>query len=73
MVKGYVSSISEVPDDNYYTVEVDLPKGLKTYYDKDIPFSQNMQGKAEILTDPRRLLHRVLDPVRSSITKQIEM
>lgn len=73
MVKGYVSNISKVPDDDYYAVEVDLPDGLRTYYNRDIPFSQNMQGQVEILTDKMRLLKRVLNPIKSAITKQLEM
>ncbi len=73
MVKGYVTNISEVADDEYYTVEVNLPTGLRTYYDIDIPFSQDMQGQAEILTDKLRMLQRVLNPIKSAITKQIEM
>jgi len=73
MVKGYVSNISKVPDDDYYTVEVELPRGLRTFYEIDIPFSQNMQGQAEILTDKMRMLQRVLNPIKSAITKQLEM
>jgi multidrug efflux pump subunit AcrA (membrane-fusion protein) len=73
MVKGYVSNISKVPEDEYYAVEVELPTGLRTYYDIEIPFSQNMQGQAEIITDKMRVLQRVLNPIRSAVTKQIEM
>jgi multidrug efflux pump subunit AcrA (membrane-fusion protein) len=73
MVMGRVSNKSKVPDDNYYTVEVELPSGLRTYYGKTIVFSQNMQGDAEILTDKMRMLNRVLNPLRSVFTKQIEM
>ena len=73
MVKGYVSNISKVPDDDFYTVEVELPRGLRTFYEIDIPFSQNMQGQAEILTDKLRMLQRVLNPIKSAITKQVEM
>ena len=73
MVKGYVSNISEVPDDDFYTVEVVFPAGLRTYYDIEIHFSQNMQGNAEILTDKKRMLQRVLNPIRSAISKQVEM
>jgi HlyD family secretion protein len=73
MVKGLVSNKSEVPDDDYYMVEVELPRGLRTYYERTIPFSQNMQGNAEILTDKMRMLNRVLNPIRSAITKQAEM
>jgi len=73
MVKGYVSNISEVSDDNFYTVEVEMPDGLRSYYDIPINFSQNMQGNAKILTDKKRLLVRVLNPIRSAISKQVEM
>jgi multidrug resistance efflux pump len=73
MVKGKVSNISDVADNDFYTVEVELPAGLLTYYNIEIPFSQNMQGKAEILTDKKRVLERVLNPVRSAISKQVEM
>ena len=73
MVKGRVSNKSKVPDDDYYMVEVDLTNGLRTYYGKTIIFSQNMQGDAEILTDKMRILQRVLNPIRSAITKQAEM
>ncbi len=73
MVKGIVDNISQVPEGDYYAVEVLLPNRLRTYYDTDIPFSQNMQGQAEILTEKRRLLQRVLDPIKSAITKQAEM
>jgi multidrug resistance efflux pump len=73
MVKGYVSNISEVSDDDFYAVEVELPDGLRSYYGYEIMFSQNMQGTAEILTDKKRLLERVLNPIRSAISKQAEM
>lgn len=73
MVKGEVSNISNVPDGGFYTVEVDLPDGLLTYYKTEIPFSQNMRGQAEILTDEMRLLQRVLNPIKSAISKQLAM
>lgn len=73
MVKGYVSNISEVSDDDFYTVEVELPDGLTSFYNYPIPFSQNMQGNAEILTDKKRLLVRVLNPIRSALSRQMEM
>ncbi len=73
MVKGIVSNVSKVPLDDFYTVEVSLPNGLRTYYGLEISFSQNLQGKAEILTDKMRLLQRVFNPVRSAVSRQKEM
>ena len=73
MVRGIVKNISLVPDDREYVVEVSLPDGLTTYYGREIPFNQEMQGKAEILTDNRRLLERIINPIRSVISEQKRM
>lgn len=73
MVKGFISNISPVPDGDFYAVEVELPDGLRTFYGTDILFSQNMQGNAEIFTDKKRVLERVLNPIRSAISRQLEM
>ena len=70
MVKGIIHSISLVPDDQQYVVEVELPDGLVTYYNIEIPFNQEMLGRAEIITDDRRLLERIFSPIRSAITEQ---
>ncbi|MFC2089423.1 HlyD family secretion protein [Bacteroidota bacterium] len=73
MVKGIVQNVSKVPQNNHYTVEVSLPEGLTTYYGYHIDFSQNMKGQAEILTDKMRLMQRIFNPVRNSLTRQREM
>lgn len=70
MVSGIVRNISLVPDNQEYTVEVDLPDGLTTYYKREIPFKQEMQGTAEILTEDRRLLERIISPIRTIISRQ---
>ncbi len=70
MVRGVVRNISLIPDDREYVVEVNLPEGLTTYYNIDIPFKQEMQGTAEILTDERRLLERIISPIRAIISEQ---
>jgi HlyD family secretion protein len=70
MVRGIIRSISLVPDNRQYTVEVELPDGLVTYYDFEIPFTQEMLGRAEIITEDRRLLERITSPIRSVITEQ---
>ena len=72
MVRGIISSISLVPSDQNYLVEVELPDGLVTYYNLEIPFNQEMSGEAEILTDDRRLIERIINPVRSLVSEQRE-
>lgn len=67
MVRGYVDKISNVPSDNTYTVDVVFPDGLRTNYQVDLPFTQKMRGKAEIVTQDTRLLVRMIRPLRSLI------
>jgi len=62
-LQGRVVSKSLVPKDNEYSILVLLPEGLKTSYKRDIPFEQQLQGKAEIVTDEKRFLQRIYEQV----------
>ena len=71
MVKVFIKNIALVPivQDNarYYVLEVDFPTDLQTNYGKILPFSQEMQGTAEIITEDMRLLDRFLRPFRAML------
>ncbi len=67
ILKSEVAEISLVPTENHYLVELNLPETLTTSYGKTIPFRQEMQGVAEIITEERRVLERVFDRVRSAV------
>ncbi len=69
MVRGIVKSISLVTNDNNYSVEVSLPYGLITNYDKTLKFTQQMQGTAEIITEDILLIERVFNPIKSLLKK----
>jgi multidrug resistance efflux pump len=69
MVRGTVKTKSMVPSGNEYVIEVSLPGGLKTLYGRDLEFTQNMQGTAEILTDDLRLLQKIINPFRHLISR----
>lgn len=69
MVRAKVEKISLVPDEEYYAAEVGFPGGLGTTYGKTLPFKQEMQGTAEIVTEDIRLLERILGPVKSVLKK----
>ena len=73
IVKGKIRNISLVASDNAYSVLVGLPGGLKTTYGNEVSFAQDMQGKAEIITDDARLLERIVNPVKSVINRQKEL
>ena len=69
MLRGKITGISLVPftsaTGNYYTAEVSLDKGLTTIYNKTLPFGQELQGNAEIITNDRRLIERLVAPLVS--------
>jgi HlyD family secretion protein len=69
MLQGKITNISLVPVSTdkgyYYTAEVLLNQGLVTNSKRTLPFSQEMQGNAEIITDDRRLLMRMVAPLVS--------
>ncbi len=61
VLKGEIKNISLVPDkDGNLLLDVALPNGLKTSYDKQIVFQQEMKGSAEIVTEDLRLIERIL-------------
>lgn len=70
MLKGKISSISSVPDQGNYYVEIELTNGLTTNYNKELPFSQEMTGNADIITDDIRLLERLIGPIYSLIREK---
>src|SRR5579871_516425 len=58
---GIVDYISTVPTPrDSFLIKVDLPKGLKTNYDKTVFFRNNLSAQAEVITDNRRLFDRFL-------------
>jgi multidrug resistance efflux pump len=69
MVRGYVKSKSLVASGDAYIIEVALPQGLTTLYNRKLDFTQNMQGRAEIITDNVRLLQRIINPFRYIISR----
>ena len=59
IVEGRVRNMSSVPDkDGNYYVDVSLPKGLITSYNKKLSFDKELKGNAEIVTQDLRLIER---------------
>ncbi|NDV95907.1 HlyD family secretion protein [Dysgonomonas sp. 521] len=74
IIKGRVRNISMVPTrgtegTNYYTVEIELPDGLRTTYNKELPYLPEMQAQADIVTDDISLLERFFMPLRKIWTE----
>ncbi len=75
IIEGTITNISMVPvtseNGNYYTAEIHLVNGLVTNYNKELPFNQEMQGNAEIITKDRRLIERLVEPLVSIFREKI--
>jgi multidrug resistance efflux pump len=70
-LEGYISSISLVPNKDLYAVEVKLNDNLLvTNYNIKLNFQQNMPGNAEIITDDKSLLRRIVNPLKSVVKSQ---
>jgi HlyD family secretion protein len=70
-VEGSIKSISLVPNDEKYNAEIELDSSvLITNYNRQLAFQHNMPGMAEIVTDDRSLLERIIAPFKSAFKKQ---
>lgn len=61
---GKVSSISLLPNESAYTVNVALPDTLQTSYNHILDFKGELPGSAEIMTDERSFTARLFSPLR---------
>jgi HlyD family secretion protein len=63
-VDGKIESISLVPKDNMYTIQVAIPGDkIVTNYKKIIPQTQQLSGNAQIITEDKRFIQRIMDKV----------
>lgn len=72
-LNGEVKSISLMPNNENYVVEVKLPQELKTNYNIPLKFSQEMKGSAEIITEDLRLIERFYNPVKSLLKHRVSL
>jgi len=74
LVKVAIRDISLVPvqvkeDEKAYMLEVEFPEKLTTTYHKELRFSQEMSGTAEIITDDLRLLDKFINPIKAVVER----
>lgn len=63
VLESVVVSKSLVPKEGHYSVVVSIPEGLVTTRHQAITFEQQMHGSAEIITENKGLLERILEQV----------
>lgn len=71
LLKAKVRNISLVPDDNKYTIEVELPHGLNTTLGILLDFPGELYGQAEIITENRSLGVRLISPLKYLLKNKI--
>ena len=75
VVKGIVQNISlisvKVEKTSHYVVEISLPDGLRTTYNKHLPFVPQMEGQADIITEDLSLLERLVLPIKKIVTESL--
>lgn len=77
IVKGIVENISLIPvvdgqNVKSYMVDIELPNGLRTSYNKELLFLPEMEGQADIITEDMSLLERFLMPIKKVMTEGLE-
>lgn len=70
-IQGKVKSISLIPSNENYVVEVDMPQDMRTNYNIPLSFGQEMKGTAEIITEDLRLIQRFVNPVKSLLKHRL--
>lgn len=70
IVKGYIKAISLTPDkEGNLLIDVAMPNGLDTSYEKKIIFHQEMSGTADVITEDLRLMERLLYQFREMFSR----
>ncbi len=71
MLEGTIQSISKVPENQKYTLDVNLSNGLVTNIGTELKFAQDSEGTAEIITENLRLLQRIFNPIRALLKERL--
>jgi multidrug efflux pump subunit AcrA (membrane-fusion protein) len=69
VIKGRIKSLSGVPVEGVYIAEIDLINNMRSTYNTDISFVQEMDGTADIITEESRLIYKFIKPLQSIMKK----
>lgn len=70
MLKGELSKLSLIPEDNQYSAEVKLSSKLVSDIGIPIPFKPEMSGKGVVICNYRSLMQRVLGRLSRSVNNE---
>jgi len=64
ILQGKIRNISLVTNNDHYTVEVNLYRGLRSSINKELKFTGELNGTAEIVIENQSLMERMSTPVK---------
>ncbi|MPM20048.1 hypothetical protein SDC9_66475 [bioreactor metagenome] len=68
LIIGKIKNISLVPNDKNYMVEVSIDQNLITTNKKQLRFTGELAGTADIITENRSLIERIFSPIKYFFT-----
>lgn len=68
MIRGITKTISLVPNNKNYMVEVSIDQNLVTTNKKQLRFTGELTGTADIITENRSLIERIFSPIKYIFT-----
>ena len=68
-LNGVVSDISLIANEATYLIKVQLTGGMNSSYDKELTYTPEMSGTAEIITKDLRLMERIFNKFRTILDK----
>lgn len=69
ILTGEVSTVSLVPEENSYMVEIRVNDKMQSTYREQLRLVQEMEGTADIITQENRLMIRFINPLRMLLDK----
>ena len=69
VIKGRIKSLSLVPVEGGYIAEIELITGMRSTYNRNISFIQEMDGTADIITEETRLIYKFIKPLQVLFSK----
>ncbi len=68
LIQGQTRNISLVPNNKFYMVEVAINQNLLTTNKKQLRFTGELTGTADIITENRTLIERIFSPIKYFFT-----
>lgn len=69
MLTGKVSTVSLVPEQEGYIIEIAMNEGMLSSYSEQLKLVQEMDGTAEIIADEMRMIYRFINPLKMLFDK----